>query len=70
MLVNQRENENEALVQRFYNELWNRWQLDLADEIVSDDLRFRGSLGTECKGRDEFKHELAGAAFFRLKKEA
>ncbi|HXS34012.1 MAG TPA: ester cyclase [Solirubrobacterales bacterium] len=52
---NRQENENKALVQRFYNELWNRWQLDLADEIVSEDLRFRGSLGTECEGRDEFK---------------
>ena len=55
MPANQQENENEALVQRFYDELWNRWQLDLADEIVSDDLRFRGSLGTECESRDEFK---------------
>jgi hypothetical protein len=47
--------QNEALVQRFYGELWNRWQLSLADEIVSDALRFRGSSGTECEGRDEFK---------------
>lgn len=49
------ESENEALIRRFYGELWNRWQINLADEIVSDAVRFRGSLGTECEGRDEFK---------------
>lgn len=61
----QRLRENEALVRRFYGELWNRWQLDLADEIVSGDLRFRGSLGAECEGRDEFKRyvETVRAAF-------
>lgn len=46
---------NEAVVRRFYDELWNRWRLDLADEIVSAAVRFRGSLGTMLSGRDEFK---------------
>jgi predicted ester cyclase len=59
MPANRQEHESEALIRRFYDELWNRWQLDLADEIVSEDLRFRGSLGTECEGRNEFKRYAA-----------
>jgi predicted ester cyclase len=47
--------DNEAVVRRFYGELWNRWRIELADEIVSSGLRFRGSLGTVHEGRDEFK---------------
>lgn len=57
--------ENEAIVRRFYNELWNGWRLDLVDEIVSSDLRFRGSLGSTHEGRDDFKRyaEEVRAAF-------
>lgn len=56
---------NEAVVRRFYDELWNRWQLEVADQIVSEALRFRGSLGTVCEGRDDFKRYVEGvrAAF-------
>lgn len=46
---------NEAVVRRFYDDLWNRWQLDIVDEIVSADVEFRGSLGLEAHGRDAFK---------------
>lgn len=46
---------NEAVVRRFYDELWNRWRLEVADEIVSEAVEFRGSLGTEAHGRDAFK---------------
>jgi hypothetical protein len=28
-----REEANEAVVRRFYDELWNRWQLGVADEV-------------------------------------
>ncbi len=57
--------QNEALVQCFYAALWNEWRLDLVDEILSETLRFRGSLGTVCEGRDGFKRYVEGvrAAF-------
>jgi steroid delta-isomerase-like uncharacterized protein len=44
-----------ALVRRFYEELWNRWDLAVADQILAPDLRFRGTLGNELRGRDAFK---------------
>lgn len=46
---------NEAVVRRFYDELWNRWRLEVADEIVSEAVEFRGSLGRRAGGRDAFK---------------
>jgi steroid delta-isomerase-like uncharacterized protein len=41
--------ENRRLVRRYYEELWNEWNFDLAGEIISQDVRFRGSLGVEAK---------------------
>jgi len=47
--------KNETVVCRFYGELWNGWRLDVVDEIMSSELRFRRSLGSTHEGRDEFK---------------
>jgi len=41
---------NEAVVRRFYEELWNEWRFDVAAEIVAADVRFRGSLGSDLIG--------------------
>ena len=41
-------------VQRFYNEIWNRADEAVAREILSEDFRFRGSLGPERRGQDGF----------------
>jgi steroid delta-isomerase-like uncharacterized protein len=45
---------NVALIRRFYEELWNRWDLAVAREVVAPDIRFRGSLGTTVEGLDAF----------------
>jgi steroid delta-isomerase-like uncharacterized protein len=45
----------EDLVGRFYDELWNQWQLEVADEILAYGVHFRGSLGSVESGRAAFK---------------
>ncbi len=45
---------NEGIVERFYRELWNNWDLNVADEILAEDLRFRGTLGSTLEGREAF----------------
>jgi steroid delta-isomerase-like uncharacterized protein len=58
-------NANEVVIRRFYQELWNEWRLDQAAELVAADVRFRGSLGSEMRGRDQFIRyvETVRAAF-------
>jgi len=46
--------ENRHLVQRYYEQLWNEWNFALATEIVTQDIRFRGSLGIEARGLSQF----------------
>lgn len=43
------------LVQRFYTDLWNRWDDGLVDDLLSPDFLFRGSLGQEVHGRDGWR---------------
>jgi steroid delta-isomerase-like uncharacterized protein len=45
---------NEAVVRRFYDQLWNESRLDIAEEIVAPAIRFRGSFGSTTVGREEF----------------
>jgi predicted ester cyclase len=47
--------DNEKVVERFYRELWNRWDLSVAHEILVEGLRFRGTLGSTLEGREAFK---------------
>jgi steroid delta-isomerase-like uncharacterized protein len=51
---------NQAVVRRFYDEVCNQWKLDLADELVAEDLRFRAALGSSVVGREAFKRYLEG----------
>lgn len=46
---------NGAVIERFYQELWNGWNLSVADEIIAENIRFRGSLGSTLEGREAFK---------------
>lgn len=45
---------NKILVQRYYEEMWNTWNFALADELLSAEISFRGSLGVEVRGRLAF----------------
>lgn len=44
-----------ALVHRFYDVLWNRWDDDAVATTLHPDLRFRGSLGQETVGLGEWR---------------
>jgi predicted ester cyclase len=46
--------ENRRLIHRYYEELWNTWNFGLTEEIISSDIRFRGSLGVEVRGLQGF----------------
>jgi steroid delta-isomerase-like uncharacterized protein len=43
-----------ALVRRYYDDLWNQWNLDLIPELIAEDFRFRGSVGVTTRGRGTF----------------
>ena len=45
----------ESLVRSFYDDLWNRWDDALVDEVLSPSFEFRGSLGTSTVGRDGWR---------------
>jgi steroid delta-isomerase-like uncharacterized protein len=45
---------NKGLIRRYYEEMWNRWDLSLAEALLSPALTFRGSLGTKATGIREF----------------
>jgi steroid delta-isomerase-like uncharacterized protein len=55
---------NKAIIRRYYEELWNQWRFELADELIDQDVRFRGSLGRMVAGRGGLvgymKHVQAG----------
>lgn len=47
--------QNKNLVRRFFDEMWNPWNFEKADELLTPDIVFRGTLGNELKGRDAFR---------------
>ena len=44
------------LVEDFYQRIWNEGHLDATSELLAVDFSFRGSLGNEMRGREEFKN--------------
>lgn len=45
---------NLKLVERFYSDMWNRFDQSVFPELLARDFRFRGSLGQEMRGHEEF----------------
>src|SRR5438067_8819293 len=52
------ESAAKALVRRYYGALWNRWDFALADELIAEDIAFRGSLGVSVRGREAFREYM------------
>ncbi len=50
---------SKAIVRRYYEGLWNAWDISLADELLAADLIFRGSLGVTASGREGFLDYLS-----------
>jgi steroid delta-isomerase-like uncharacterized protein len=47
-------NRNRLLIERFYVEMWNRFDKTILPDILTEDFRFRGSLGQFKSGHAEF----------------
>ncbi len=50
---------NKAIVRRYYDDVWNKWKLEAADEIIDSDIVFRGSLNVSTRGLEGFKQYVA-----------
>jgi predicted ester cyclase len=48
------------LVAAFYTRIWNGGDLGAISAIISDDVSFRGSLGVELRGPEEFRRYVEG----------
>ena len=44
-----------AVVEEFYERIWNRGDLVATSDVLTKDFSFRGSLGAELHGQDAFK---------------
>ena len=42
--------KNKDIIRRYYEDLWNPWDLDAAHELIAPDMEFRGSLGVTVQG--------------------
>jgi steroid delta-isomerase-like uncharacterized protein len=45
---------NRRLITRFYHDMWNRFDKSLIPALLTEDIRFRGSLGQRKNGHYEF----------------
>jgi steroid delta-isomerase-like uncharacterized protein len=51
--------ENRRIIERYYSELWNAWNFDLADQLISPAVKFHGSVGVAVHGLDEFRNYMS-----------
>jgi predicted ester cyclase len=49
-----RQNRNRLLIKCFYLEMWNHFDKTIVPDILTEDIRFRGSLGQSKSGHAEF----------------
>ncbi len=57
--------KHKQLIRRYYHELWNEWNLALANKLIASDVSFRGSFAVEVQGLEGFKSyvNMVRAAF-------
>ena len=46
---------NKILIERYYHQLWNLWDLGIVDDILAPDVLFHGSLGVAVEGVEGFR---------------
>jgi len=51
--------DNKAVIRRYYDELWNRWNAEAVGELIAPDIEFRGSIGRTAHGIEEFRGYVA-----------
>jgi steroid delta-isomerase-like uncharacterized protein len=49
---------NKDVIRRFFDEMWNPWNFAKADELLAPDIVFKGTLGSELRGRDDFRNYM------------
>jgi steroid delta-isomerase-like uncharacterized protein len=49
---------NRRLIERYYNQMWNRWDFDLVDQLISPMVKFHGSVGVSVEGLDGFRNYM------------
>jgi steroid delta-isomerase-like uncharacterized protein len=56
---------NRRLIERFYDDMWNRFDHTVIPGILAQDVTFRGSFGRHTRGHEEFARymDLIQAAF-------
>ncbi len=61
------ENRNRELIERFYHEMWNRFDKALIPVLLAEDIRFRGSLdNTKMATRSSQSTLTSSSAPFRI----
>jgi len=45
---------NRGLVETFFNVMWNTWSEETMRDILTADIDFRGSIGLQVNGHEEF----------------
>lgn len=49
---------NKDLIEEWYLEMWNKWNVDIIPEILISEVTFRGSLGQEKVGYNGLKEYI------------